>query len=126
MARTCLIAREEKRLRLYQKFKKLREELNYGPRLRLVNEKPVFGFCDQAPADVVDVVTQLEGVLPDGLRWTYATPINAKVGIPIVVSGARQIFEDDGKFYNGCISREVALESERLRRELEQIICEPG
>ena len=27
MARSCLIAREEKRLRLYQKYKKLREEL---------------------------------------------------------------------------------------------------
>jgi len=110
----------------FDQMKELRNEMNYGPRLRLVNGKPSFGFCDQKPADVVNLVTQLEGVLRDGLRWTYATAINAREQIPMVVSGASQIFENDGERYNGCISREVALEAERLRHELEQIIPQPG
>jgi len=79
--------------------KKLREFVNYGPRITLDNGKPYFGPCDFGPSDCDKLVSSYDEIYKSSILWAKEnSPLNGA----LVVAGLEQceeFFQKNELFY---------------------------
>lgn len=107
--------------------KKLREFVNYGPRLTFNNETPYFGPCTDQPKDCDKLVPQIDEIFPSALKWAHIHgPLRGTFAKMAVVK-CSDFFVQHDLFYRQWCSKACIEDSLNFIKDLEKKmdVCNP-
>lgn len=85
--------------------KKLREFVNYGPRVTIKNETPYFGPCTDQPEDCDRLISLIDEIFPSVLKWAYShSPLHGAIA-KIAVAKCSDFFIQPDLFYRQWCSK---------------------
>ena len=113
-------------LHAFNSAKKLREFLNYGPRVAYTpGEGPVrFVSCEYTPGDVDGIVRALKSCFEVAVTWLSNLDELQPAGTAGALRGAERIVRPASGFYRGLIPQEVLDFADGLRVQLYTRISE--
>jgi hypothetical protein len=80
--------------------KRLREFVNYGPRITVQNGQPYFGPCDLHPDSVDRLVISLDGIFRSVLAWARAKAVAQGALLKDALSLSPSLFRHEEPFYD--------------------------
>jgi hypothetical protein len=98
--------------------KRLREFVNYGPRVTIKKGMPRFGPCSDRPNDSNNLVQALDDLIPATLKWAYTNGALDGVLVLTALSQCSDFFKQRDLFYTQWCSRES---NETALKFLEQL-----
>jgi hypothetical protein len=102
--------------------KKLREFVNYGPRLTIINDTPNFGPCTNQPGDCNKLISSIDEIFPGALIWACSnSPLNGCIAKEAVLK-CSDFFVQPDLFYRQWCSSAGIEESLKFIQALKQNI----
>lgn len=98
----------------FQKARALREFVNYAPRIKWRNNRPVFFSLLHRPAELETVVQNLESSLSNTLLWAAGAIGSEWPRMFSVVAPARSFLQQSDLLYATWCSEEVLKEADRI------------
>jgi hypothetical protein len=100
--------------------KKLREFVNYGPRLTINNDTPYFGPCTDQPRDCDKLIFVIEEIFEKAFEWAYAhSPLDGAIA-KISVAKCSDFFTQHDLFYMRWCSKPCIEDSLKFIKDLKQ------
>jgi hypothetical protein len=103
--------------------KRLREYVNYGPRLSFSNDTPIFGDCGITPGNLDDFISSIDDCIIKAMQWAknHSTTGNFSF-IKLAIDQITQFFENKDLFYpkwcNEDILSDAKLFYEKIKLEV--------
>lgn len=79
--------------------KRLREFVNYGPRLTIERGNPRFGPCNDRPSDSNNLVQSLDDIIQNTMQWAYTNGSLNGVWVLTALSQCPDFFRQHDLFY---------------------------
>jgi hypothetical protein len=102
---------------LLENGRKLREYVNYGPRMFVKNGFPIFGDCKKK-REIDEFITQLDGCLMGGIRWAQDNSVNSEYSMMHALGFIGQFFDDPKLFYLEWCSQDGIEKSKKFLEEI--------
>jgi hypothetical protein len=110
----------EKCASLVEEAKKLREYVNYGPRMSIKSGSPVFGDCQIGPEIVDKFIAQLDDCLLEAISWSQINNITQGYSTMLAIGHIGQFLDDPQLFYLDWCSQETIEKSKSFLEKIFQ------
>jgi len=110
----------EKCASLVEEAKRLREYVNYGPRMYIKSGFPVFGDCKIRPEIVDNFIAQLDNCLLEGIKWSQSNSISERYSTMLAIGHIGQFLDDPQLFYLDWCSQEIIEKSKNFLEKIFQ------
>ena len=103
-----------------QVAKKLREFVNYGPRLTIRNNTAYFGPCTARPTDCDGLISVISDLFSSAMEWAYTHSELKGTFVLIAVEKCGDFFVKPDLFYTQWCSKECIEDSRAFIKRLDQ------
>lgn len=108
---------------MFNKLKKMRENINYGPRVISKPDVVFINSCEFPPYEE-NLSESLKDIFINTIEWTCLHGADSGIWIPELLRNSSIFFKDSDGVYVGWISEKLMTEADNFRIQLQAIAME--